>query len=471
MARRLIQTSRGRLLLLLLAVLAVILGTAAIDHFVLDRYDGYGDAVWSALLHLLDPAQLEDDHGAGERAIGMFQVLTGIVLLVGVLLTLVTESVGATIERLGTLQAPTRRRDHLLVVGSADQLRQAARALAYAAEMGSRELPVVALAPRAAQRERDSLLQELRERAAPLPVELLFGEAGAESGFALGAAERAHTVVLLPGDDAAGARAADVEVMRAGLALRTYLGSRGSRPAVRMQFERGRDVDAVWDLFPADWDAIVGDRVTSALLLAAIAADELPPEVDSLLDPHRRGDRGLLVAARAAARRQGRPPRLAVVGASNAVSALVADFVAAGPRAPRPTLLAPRETLEPDLGRAGDGGDGLELRETATDDPDQLAAALAESRPDIVLVTPGPTDRGLHARDAEATLTLLHVLRAVGPRVPVIAELALPESVDRLPADPRLLPLSSMEAVAGALALSVFEPERSTRLEEWLQAA
>lgn len=419
MARRLIQTSRGRLLLLLLAVLAVILGTAAIDHFVLDRYDGYGDAVWSALLHLLDPAQLEDDHGAGERAIGMFQVLTGIVLLVGVLLTLVTESVGATIERLGTLQAPTRRRDHLLVVGSADQLRQAARALAYAAEMGSRELPVVALAPRAAQRERDSLLQELRERAAPLPVELLFGEAGAESGFALGAAERAHTVVL----------------------------------------------------FPADWDAIVGDRVTSALLLAAIAADELPPEVDSLLDPHRRGDRGLLVAARAAARRQGRPPRLAVVGASNAVSALVADFVAAGPRAPRPTLLAPRETLEPDLGRAGDGGDGLELRETATDDPDQLAAALAESRPDIVLVTPGPTDRGLHARDAEATLTLLHVLRAVGPRVPVIAELALPESVDRLPADPRLLPLSSMEAVAGALALSVLEPERSTRLEEWLQAA
>jgi len=470
MARRLIQTSRGRLLVLLGAVVAVMLGTAAIDHFALDRYDDLDDAIWSAVLHLLDPAQLEDDHGAAERAIGLFQVVTGIVLLVGVLLTLVTESVGASIERLGALQAPTRQRGHVLVVGGAEQLRHAARALSYASEIGGRSLPAVALAPRAARPERDALLQELREGAAPLRVELLFGEVGEEAGFALGAAERARTVVLLPDGASAGAKAADVEVMRSGLALHTYLRSRGGRPAVRLQFRHGRDVDAIWDLLPDDWDAIVGDRVVSALLLAAITEDELPPEVDALLDPCRHGDPGLLPAAREAARQAGRRPRLAVVGASDSVSALLADLAAAGPQAPRPTLLAKRETLGAELSRARAAA-GLEFRETAVDDPQELAAALTEARPDIVLVTPTPTDQDLRTCDAEATLTVLHALRALGPRVPVVAELFLPESVERLPADPRLRPLSSMEAVAGALALSIAQPERSSRLEEWLQPA
>ncbi len=72
--------------------------------------------------------------------------------------------------------------------------------------------------------------------------------------------------------------------------------------------------------------------------------------------------------------------------------------------------------------------------------------------------------------DSEATLALLHVLRALGPRVPVIAELFLSAGVERLPADPRLLPISSLGAVSAALAVTVFNPERTRKLEDALGA-
>jgi hypothetical protein len=57
------------------------------------------------------------------------------------------------------------------------------------------------------------------------------------------------------------------------------------------------------------------------------------------------------------------------------------------------------------------------------------------------------------------------VLRAPGAETPTIAELFLPSNVERLPADRRLLPFSSLQAVSGALALTVFNPERAAELE------
>lgn len=101
MLRRATQTTVGRLVLLLSAVAIVVSGSAALAHFAFDLFANFGDALWSAVLHLLDPSSLQDDHGAAERTIGVIQVVTGLVLLVGVLFTLVAESVGSSIERLG----------------------------------------------------------------------------------------------------------------------------------------------------------------------------------------------------------------------------------------------------------------------------------------------------------------------------------------------------------------------------------
>ena len=48
---------------------------------------------------------------------------------------------------------------------------------------------------------------------------------------------------------------------------------------VRLLFRRGRNVDASWELFPPEWDAVVGDRTISALLRLAITR---PPALEKL---------------------------------------------------------------------------------------------------------------------------------------------------------------------------------------------
>ena len=54
-------------------------------------FPAYMTRIESAILHVLDPSSLHDDEDAAERAIGLFQVVTGLVLLVGLLFTFVAD--------------------------------------------------------------------------------------------------------------------------------------------------------------------------------------------------------------------------------------------------------------------------------------------------------------------------------------------------------------------------------------------
>jgi hypothetical protein len=469
---RAIQTTRGRLVLLLSAVAILFFGTAALAHFVLDLFPGYGEALWSAVLHLLDPSSLHDDDSGKERAIGLFQVMTGLVLLVGVLFTLIAETVGSSIERLGRLDPAVRARDHVLVLGGIDLLTEAANALTLAAEEVDRRPAVVFVAPEDARPNRRRLLEELRRVSAPLKVELVFGETGDRSGFELGKAEFAETILLMPKTSGPiRAEASDVEVIQAGLALEDYLKERGATPGVRGLFRRGRHVDAVWGLFPDEWDAIVTDRIVSGIIRIALTGLERVPEVEAILDPGGGGDTGLLRRAREAAQKEGRPLRLTIVGCGISTQALMEDVVQAGAENFELTMLAESEAFEANLGREDNLGVTLRYRDTALRDADLLGARLAEADPDVVLVTPSPTSGDLRLSDAEATLTLLNVLLKLGPEVPVLGELFLLESVERLPGtDPRLLPLSVLQAVSGAVAMTIFDPERSRHLQRSLEA-
>lgn len=467
MLRRATQTTRGRLALLLSAVAVLMVGSAAADHILFDRFDSFGEALWSALLHLLDPSSLHEDEGAAERTIGIVQVVTGLVLLVGVLFTLVADTVGRSIERLGTLDPPVRARDHLLVVGAIDVLGEAVAALRWAAELGDAG-PLVVLAPEYERPERPRILEELRERTGSNKVELVFGDTAAPSGFERAAAERARTVVIVPAGGAGIAETADVEVMQMGLALQEYLSDRGGDPQVRLLFRRGRNVDAVWEMFPSSWDAVVGDRVVAAVLRMALTGLDQVPEIEAIVDPEDRADPEIIHRARAAAREAGRRMRLTIVGCGPTAPALMEDLAAAGDEI-EPTMLADRASLEQILGRRDPSELGLAFRETTPADPVDLGRGLEESSPDAVLVASRQAgDAG--TSDAEATLTLLQTLRAVGADTPVLVELLLPESVERLPSDPRIFPISSLRAVGGALALTITDPERSQAMEREIGA-
>jgi hypothetical protein len=63
--RRAIGTTRGRAALLLGVVASVWLLSSIVARLTLDDYPSFPEALWSGLVHLLDPSSLHEDEGWG----------------------------------------------------------------------------------------------------------------------------------------------------------------------------------------------------------------------------------------------------------------------------------------------------------------------------------------------------------------------------------------------------------------------
>ncbi len=401
-------------------------------------------------------------------------MITGLVLIVGLLFTFIAEVVGSSIEQLGQSDRPVRGSGHLLVVGGVDLGPVATRAVADATKLGARLEHLVVLAPESARESRAQLRASLDEAAGDLKVDLVFGDTAGESGFDLAAADRARAILLMPSSSGpVVAEAADVEVTQGGFALLDYLKEREATPLVRLLFRRGRNVDASWELFPSEWDAVVGDRTVGAALRVAItsptALEKLPgglTEDDAPLAGFSR----LVDGAWAAAKAEDRRLRVAIVGCGINAPALMEDLAEIGGDRLELTMIAARTAFDSYLGSETPSGLPLSFVESSPSDPDELAGKLSAARPEIVLVTPSPASWDLRTSDAGATLAVLHVLRLVGPEVPVVSELFLPETAARLPKDPRLLAIAGLRAIAAAVAISIFDPGGAAKLEQSFSA-
>jgi len=473
MLRRLMQTTPGRLALLGSVVAVVLVGSAALVHFAFDQYADFGAALWSGVLHILDPSSLHDDEGGAQRAVGLFQVVTGLVLLVSLLFTFVAESFANSLERLGQSERPVRARDHLLVVGGLDLIGVATQAAAEA-QLETELEHLVVLAPESARESRAEIRAELDEAGGDLEIDLVFGDTAGDSGFELARAEQARAILLMPSSSGpVPAESADVEVTQSGLALLDYLKEHEVSPLVRLLFRRGRNVDASWELFPPEWDAVVGDRTVSAVLRLPITR---PPALEKLpgwvaehgeIAPFAR----LVDGAWSASVRVEGPLRLTIVGCGINAPALMEDLAEVGAELFAVTMVAPRDAFDRYLGSTEPSGVAIRFVEAQPNDTSHLPRSLIESKPHVVLVTPSPASWDQRASDATATLSVFHVLRTAGGRdMPVLAELFLPETAKRLPNDPRLLAISTLRSVATAVALSLFDAPRAAELERQLAA-
>ena len=467
------QTVVGRLVLLVSAVALIVLGSAAIAHVVFDLFDTYGAALWSAVLHLLDPSTLQDDEGAAERTIGIFQVVTGLVLLVGLLFTFVSETVGRSLERLGQSDRPLRVRNHLLIVGGTDMTPVAARAAADATRLRSAFERIVVLAPGSARDSRDQLRSELDEAAGDLKVDLVFGDPAGESGLELAAAEAAAAILLMPPRSGpVASEAADVETTQAGLALRSHLDERGANPQVCLLFRRGRNVDAAWELLPDDWHAVVGDRTVTGLLRLAMTRPDALAELPTIGKPELRDSPYLRMVRATWERTQAerRPLRLTVVGCNYDAPALMEDLAEVGAHRFEVTVIANREAFDRYLGEGDHSGIEVRFVETRLDEPDHVTQNVGDASPDLVLVAPSPQSVDPRTSDAAAMLTLLRVQHALGPETPIVAEFFLPVHTGHIRSDPRVVVVSALQTVTAAIALTLFDPGGAEAVKERLSA-
>ena len=525
MLRRALRTNRGRLALLLVAVGAVLLASAALLHYGFDEFNTFGDSLWSATKHVLDPSSLQDDEGAPQRVIGLLQVIAGLVLLVGLLFTVIAETLGRSIERLARYEVPVRAHDHMVAIGGIDLAPETPATLVRVGRPETLPEKLVLLAPESARDSRQELLEALRPQAGPMRVEMVIGDTAAASGFELASVETAREIIVFPTTSGpTPADSADVEVLQSALALRAFLEERAPsrNPNVSLLFRRGRNVDAAWEMLPQEWDAVVGDRVVAAVLRLAIVRPELAPVLPGLGgesgvrairpnglagarfgdlskkiddgipiglikgdDAHYAPDPGETVGPEdrvivigigrgqtarhlleaEGGRGRGEELRIAMVGCGINAPALMEEFSSAGREKVVVTVLATRLAQRSYLPSVDYEGVSIEFQETRPTDPAELERGLRAAEADVVLVTPSPTNYDLRVSDAEATLSALHVLRLAGPRTPVVAEMFLPGSVRRLPHDRRLSAVSTLDAISTAIAFSVLDTRAAAALE------
>ncbi len=525
MLTRVLRSNWGRLAALLAAIAIVLLASAALLHYGFDEFHTFGDSLWSSVKHLLDPSSLQDDDGAPKRVIGLFQVIAGLVLLVGLLFTVTAETLGRSIARLGRTEVPVRAHDHLVAIGAIDLAPETPSTLIRVGGPGRLPERIVLLAPESARASREELLLTLRAQSAPMRVEMVIGDTSGASGFELASVETAGDIIVFPTTSGpTPAETADVEVLQTGLALRAYLDERApdADPSVSLLFRRGRNVDAAWETLPHEWDAVVGDRVVAAALRLAIVRPELAPVLPGLdeeaavraIGPGRfaglpfgqlssrsedgipvglvRGDesrfapppeevvgeddrvivmgrgRGStdhrLVARHGPASGNG-PLRITMVGCGINAPALMEEFSASGREQVEVRVLATRAARMTYLPREDYEGVSISFEETRPTDPGDLERGLGGGETDVILITPSPSSYDLRASDAEATLSTLHVLRLAGAETPIVAELFLPDSVRRLPQDRRLSAVSTLDMISTAIAFSVLDTRAAAALE------
>lgn len=518
---RLVSSTSGRLALLLGFATLLLAGTAAIGAAAGD-FPNFGEALWSGIRHLLDPGSLGDDETTGRRIVGLIEVLIGIVLVVGLALTVLSDVVDRLLHRLGESDPPVRTSGHLLIIGAGGALNAV---LARLEEREPDAVAVVLIPPEdAASRRR---LQERLAAAAPrLAIRVVGGDASSAGGLARAAAGAARAIAVLSpanvDDDAA-----DVHAIEIGAALAEVLAEAGSEPHVGVELRRGRNVDSIWTQFPDNFDAVVRDRSLGAVLVIAIShpafvtALGVAPAKDAggifltaaapfagarfgtlltLLDdaipiglapggdlarisyapdpttPIGPADRIVVIADdEAAASRPGAapaaptpaapapariallpPPRALIVGWSDAAASMLAALGSLpGPR-PQLSVLGAEGSIP-----ASAGAGVIDRRVGDPSDPDDLAAAIGDVDPGVVLVAAvdGPGDD--RAADARAALTALHLCRIAGERpLPLLVEQRSPDRERPLArADHRIRVVSGAALAGQTIGLAAVDPD------------
>ena len=497
------RTTPGRLALLGATVVSLWLITAAIAALT-DVESSYGMALWSGLRHLFDPGSLGDDETTAQRIVGVLQVFTGLVFLVGVAFTVLSEGVDRGLQRLSEAEPPVTGSGHVLVVGTGHV--RSALLVALDRDPGDPPVPSVVLLSRAGS-------EPPRARRHPYKLLARTGDPHDPAVLRAAGAATARGIVVVGGtsDDAA---VADLAALETSAILAEVLGGDDHGPAVAVHVEHSANVDAVWPLLPAAFDAVPGDRNIGVVLALGVNLPQYPsllgaaggggvhvaapgvlagrPFADALAGcpqalpvgllrdgdalfapdpatPIAPGD-GLIVLAgdRAAAGARDTPPsasagpadlptapapraagRVLVLGWSPAGDDLVGELADASRVTVLAQLDAPPAGLSDGALRAGDPTDQA-----------AIAAAVADLDPAIVIVLGGANgagdDVGAHAR---AALSALKVSRAAQrPDLAIVVEQYASEPADRLrSADPRIRVISRAELVGRALLLSVVD--------------
>lgn len=268
-----LATTRGRLLLLGgLMVVAINLGAAVL--LLTGDMDDYFDAVWWAFRHLVDPGSLGDDDEWDERLVGTGLALAGIVVFVGVVLSLVIEAVQRGLERLEDQPPPVRASGHVVVLGWGSLTPLVLDEVA-ALRHHDHQVPgkVVVVAPASLRGERDRMLAELRSHRRDLTGDVRFGDDDDLDVLDDVSLTSAASILVLPNDLGEGdPLAADLDVIGRASLVAKALEGHDTPPIVGYLVNSDDGYAAAAATLPPTFIGVAGDRAITGMLRLSIAA-------------------------------------------------------------------------------------------------------------------------------------------------------------------------------------------------------
>lgn len=277
-----LETLTGKIALLVSAVVLLILAGSALSYFGLHALTSYGDAIWWALDHLVDPGAIGDDDTWSTRLVGLALAIAGLIILAGILFTLLTEVVERSLERLTEFDVPLRLQNHLLIVGWDDAVPDILQTLdmlrgSLVAESSPPFRSVAVLASPDRHDDRTRLVAQLRHALPWAAPQVALGDLTQEVTYDLGAAADAYAILVTGNSSAAHGVVADANALQSAVALARFLGARldsvpAHRPRVSVIFERGEHADAAEAILPAWFDGVVVDRIVTGMLALELTA-------------------------------------------------------------------------------------------------------------------------------------------------------------------------------------------------------
>lgn len=292
--QRWVTTLGGRVVLLLAWIVLVTFAGSTVLYYGLDAFPSYDDALWWTMDHLFDPGALSEDQGWTQRLAGLALVAAGLIVLVGILVTLATEVVDRSLERLASADLPVDAHQHLLFVGWDDTTPDILQTLDYLrlhllAGAPAPFSSIVVLAPDSLRDRRAQIQSALRQAIPSITTQVAFGNVLQPDSYERAAARDAYAIVISGAgtiDPSLGA--ADANAVQAAATLAGYLNQGDgtppdTTPLVSVVLYAGEHADAAKTILPPHFNDVVVDRIITGMLALELTAPAWGKAVRDLL--------------------------------------------------------------------------------------------------------------------------------------------------------------------------------------------
>ncbi len=260
---------KALVLLLLIGLAVALFGLVA--WALLPSNATYGDGVNWTINNLLNPSQItQDSASTAGRVLGVIVILSGLVLVIGGMLTLISDSLLDTLERsadrIASVPIPVDADGHVLFIGwhkETDLMLKVA--LDEVAEAEGPVPQVVVLAPSEAQDE--VLACEALEQADVLTV---FGDPRSQAALRACHAERAKTIFVLATIWAPRRSNLAADNLLTAIAVEDYLIENGASPLLMVELRSESQLIGAEDLFRGEVMLGAIDRTVTVPVINAL---------------------------------------------------------------------------------------------------------------------------------------------------------------------------------------------------------